>query len=126
MLQWVFDVNLFQKLGFPRELAQNGQEAIDMIAQRAARGETPYSIILIDNQMPVMVGAEAVAKIRALGYTQPIIGITGDPVGSPDRLEFEASGVDTVVDKTSVGIAFITTLLQEQLALQSPPVDRVS
>lgn len=43
--------------------------------------------------------------------------MTGDPSGSPERSEFEASGLDVCVDKSTEGVKFLCALIQD-LALQ--------
>ena len=63
--------------------------------------------------MPVMKGADATRALRAGGCTALIIGMTGDPVGSPERSEFEASGLNACVDKDRKGIEYLIGLLQD-------------
>lgn len=36
-----------------------------------------YEVIFLDNQMPVMSGLESVAKMRAAGRTDLVVGVTG-------------------------------------------------
>jgi CheY-like chemotaxis protein len=55
--------------------AENGQEAIDLINQ-ADTSETPFDIVLMDMQMPVMDGYAAVRQLRSQGYKKPIIAVT--------------------------------------------------
>lgn len=40
-------------------------------------GESKYAVIFLDNQMPVMSGLKMVEKLRALGRTDFIVGVTG-------------------------------------------------
>ena len=48
--------------------------------------------------MPNMMGPEAVEKIRALGYTGPILGVTGNTL--PEQVaDFVSHGVDEVLAK---------------------------
>ncbi len=59
------------------EVANNGQEALDMLREKA------YDLVLMDLQMPVMDGYEATKKIRSgsVGETKkniPIIAVTAD------------------------------------------------
>ncbi len=66
---------LLKKAGAEVVVADNGRIAYDLAL--AARDEgTPFDVILMDIQMPVMDGYEATAKLRKAGYTGPIIALT--------------------------------------------------
>ena len=56
-------------------LAENGKIAIDTIQKNVAAG-TPFDIVLMDMQMPIMDGYEATQHLRNLGYDRPIVAIT--------------------------------------------------
>ena len=66
---------LLQRLGYGQvEIANNGQEAVEMVSQRG------YEIVFMDLQMPVMGGVDATREIRGnfLLKNQPaIIAMTG-------------------------------------------------
>jgi osomolarity two-component system response regulator SKN7 len=52
----------------------------------------------MDSVMPNMNGLQAASKIRAMGYTKPIIGITGNTL--PEQIqEFISHGADNVIQK---------------------------
>jgi len=51
--------------------AANGQEAIDMLSQNA-----DVTLVLMDWNMPVMTGIDALKKIRAGGSAVPIVMVT--------------------------------------------------
>ncbi len=55
-------------------LAGNGQIALDLIHDNTER--SPFDVVLMDMQMPVMDGYEATLQLRHRGYKQPIIAIT--------------------------------------------------
>ena len=63
---------LLEAIGLTVDLAEDGQEAVEMAGQQA------YDLILMDMQMPRLSGVEATRLIRALpGYADtPIIGLT--------------------------------------------------
>jgi two-component system, sensor histidine kinase len=65
---------LFQRVlagaGARVEIASNGVEAIAHQAGKA------YDLIIMDVRMPIMDGYEATRRIRASGYTNPIIALT--------------------------------------------------
>ena len=102
--------------------AEDGQIAVDMVKDK---GLTTYDVILMDFVMvsrlpllflpshnlfscshvilvilfqPVMDGPDATKAIRALGYTSPIIGCTGNTLDM-DLLRFKESGCDRVIGK---------------------------
>ena len=62
--------HLLSKLGAHVELAADGNEAVTKAMN------TPYDIILMDVQMPIMNGYEATSILRAQGYEKPVIALT--------------------------------------------------
>ena len=64
------------------EAAEDGVEAVNMVQSSlknddAVMTRKSYDLILCDSVMPNMTGPEAVKQIRAMGYTRPILGVTG-------------------------------------------------
>ncbi len=59
------------------EFVENGQLAIDAIEHAQAQS-TPFDLVLMDMQMPVMNGHDATRKLRSLDYHQPIIALTAE------------------------------------------------
>jgi len=81
-------------LGLQTDIAENGQEAIDMAAR------TEYSAIFMDCQMPVIDGFEATRQIRKAekGRRVPIIAVTA--MTTPrDRRRCEECGMDAYLTK---------------------------
>ncbi len=69
----------------------------------------PFDCILMDFVMPVMDGPTATKEIRALGYTAPIFGVTGNCLDF-DVKRFKDCGATEVFAKPfSVGV-FHTTM----------------
>jgi PAS domain S-box-containing protein len=64
---------LLDDFGFERDIADNGQIAVDKLHEKS------YDVILMDLQMPVMNGFEATDHIRnVLKLSVPIIALTAD------------------------------------------------
>jgi PAS domain S-box-containing protein len=83
------------KWGYTVDSVENGRLAV------AAFSAGKYDIALMDMQMPVMDGSEAVALMRAAeknGDRMPIIALTADLVGEHQK-SFLAAGADIVVPK---------------------------
>jgi signal transduction histidine kinase/CheY-like chemotaxis protein len=84
---------MFQRLGLPVDLANNGREAVDLWEKHRHR------LAFLDCQMPVMDGYEATAEIRRLetpGERTAIIAMTADIQGRDRCLE---AGMDDFVLK---------------------------
>ena len=62
-------------------LAENGQIAADL-ALRAEADGNPFSIILMDLQMPVLDGYAATRFLRRSGYKRPIIALSAHAMTS--------------------------------------------
>jgi len=80
------------ELGFECKAVADGLEAIE-----AALAQ-PYTIVLLDMDMPFMDGYETVRVLRERGYTAPVIGFTAHQAGAPvERALIE--GCDDVLSK---------------------------
>jgi two-component system CheB/CheR fusion protein len=69
--------HLLQAVGATVDEAEDGQQAIDRVAAMQA-DEPAFDLILLDMQMPGVDGYTAAAKLRSLGFTNPIIALTAD------------------------------------------------
>ena len=85
-------MTLLQRLGYAADLAENGQQAVDAVAA------TPYAMVLMDMQMPVMDGIEATRIIRASGAKLPIVALTANAMQS-DQDACRAAGMDDFLGK---------------------------
>jgi CheY-like chemotaxis protein len=90
---------LLQMAGFEVDLAENGRIAVDRVA--AMNGcQTPYDLVLMDLQMPVMDGLSATLDIRAdpRNGNLPIAAMTAN-VMQEDRQRCEDAGMNGFVLK---------------------------
>ncbi|HKB28421.1 MAG TPA: response regulator, partial [Candidatus Limnocylindrales bacterium] len=80
--------------GFDTVLAENGREALERIA------EVSIDIVLMDVEMPVLGGLEALREIRANDRSRrlPVILVTGS-AGEADRVRGLENGADDYLAK---------------------------
>jgi osomolarity two-component system sensor histidine kinase SLN1 len=57
-----------------------------------------FDIVFLDNQMPQMSGLEAIARLRAAGREDLVVGVTGNAL-IRDQDEYLSAGVDHVLIK---------------------------
>ncbi|MCP4152602.1 MAG: response regulator, partial [bacterium] len=101
----VVALKLLEKLGYNADVAGNGKEALDALANKK------YDLVLMDCQMPVMDGYEATREIRAREkkeYEQmdqnvpiahiPILAMTADAMEGAQKKCIEA-GMDDYISK---------------------------
>ncbi|MGA3006712.1 MAG: ATP-binding protein [Opitutaceae bacterium] len=108
---------MLERTGCRADFVSNGQEAVDAVKR------TPYDVILMDCQMPVMDGFEATRQIRQWETTQiglptiRIIAMTANAFRE-DRNLCLAAGMDSYVSKP-MRIESLRSVLQEYL--DTPP-----
>ncbi|WP_295386568.1 ATP-binding protein [uncultured Thiodictyon sp.] len=90
-------VGMLKRLGHQVAIANNGQEALDQLA------EQPFDLVLMDMQMPVMDGLEATRQLRAREAAQglartTVIAITANAMAS-DQAVCRAAGMDGFISK---------------------------
>ncbi len=104
-----------EDFGLQVELADNGQEALKMLA------DSTYDLVLMDCQMPVMDGFEASRKIRdpqsaVCDQSIPIVAMTAN-VMQGDREKCVDAGMDDYISKP-VDPEDLQKVLQRWLPLQ--------
>ncbi len=86
-------VHMLRRLGHNADLAEDGEEAVAAVAR------TPYDIVLMDVQMPMVDGLTATRRIRAADGAQPrIVAMTANAMAG-DREVCLAAGMDDYLSK---------------------------
>ena len=90
---------MLRSAGFAVDLAENGAVAIQRV-QAQLLGDTPYDIVLMDMQMPVMDGVTAALCLREFVDFQqlPIVAMTANAMKA-DRERCLAAGMNGFVTK---------------------------
>ncbi|KAJ3916299.1 Tco5, signal transduction HAMP domain histidine kinase [Lentinula edodes] len=107
---------MLERMGCEVTTAENGDLALRILlspdsdgessSQSCSNSEQPvasdtvskFHIIFLDNQMPVLSGVKAIAKLRDLGRRDFVVGVTGNALVS-DQREYLDAGVDHVLTK---------------------------
>ena len=77
----------FYRRGFFVRVAENGERAVAICEEEA------FDVLLIDMEMPVMNGPEAIKKIRVLYPEMPILVFTGFSESIQDAIDVGANQV---------------------------------
>lgn len=85
------------RAGYEVIQARNGKEALDHVRDSADRGQ-PFSAVIMDMEMPVLDGYEAVRRLRAEGFDAPILAVTAFAMRQ-DREECLRLGCDEHISK---------------------------
>ena len=80
------------KFGAVVETANDGREAVD----KALASE--YDVVLLDIQMPVMDGYQAIETLKGAGYPKPVIALTAHAMAEA-KAQTRAAGFDSHVCK---------------------------
>ncbi|MEM1098709.1 MAG: ATP-binding protein, partial [Planctomycetota bacterium] len=79
---------ILKKAGLTVDLANDGQEALDMLDE--ATGDQSYDVVLMDIQMPRVDGLTATARARDQGFTGPIVALSAHVMKEQREQAFEA------------------------------------
>jgi signal transduction histidine kinase/DNA-binding response OmpR family regulator/HPt (histidine-containing phosphotransfer) domain-containing protein len=107
-------VAILRNAGHDVAVARNGEEAV------AAVQEAEYDVVLMDVQMPVLDGVQAMARIRALGPEKrgvPIIALTAHAMTGA-RETYLAAGMDDYLSKPINAGALLSKLGELAIALK--------
>lgn len=83
---------MLEKLGITAVILSNGQEALDYLHTNTV------DLILMDCRMPIIDGYQATSRLRANGYTKPIIALTAGTT-STERDLCKTVGMDDLLSK---------------------------
>lgn len=104
-------VRAIRHLGGGCDEAIDGQDAVNKVGE-SIENRRMYDLVLIDYQMPILDGPEAVSQMRVKGFTGKIVGITGY-ADEFHRNNFISHGADKVLLKP-VSVADLGSLLHIQ------------
>jgi two-component system CheB/CheR fusion protein len=88
---------MIEKSGGETVVCENGQQAIERL-NIGNPIEQKFDVVVMDMQMPVLDGINAVRKLRASGYDRPIIALTANAM-STDRQACLDAGYTDYLDK---------------------------
>jgi signal transduction histidine kinase/ActR/RegA family two-component response regulator len=115
---------VLQKSGAQVVTVENGQMAVDQ-ALAAEEQRNPFHVILMDMQMPIMDGYQAVALLRAKRYRRPIIALTAHAMMG-DREKCLAAGCDDYSTKPIDRAALIDKIAEwAARSPAAPPTDQL-
>ncbi len=105
---------ILRKAGIDVELAENGQIACDK-ALAAALAGSPFDVILMDMEMPILDGYSATRRLRESGYTCPIVALTAHAMES-ERKDCLLAGCDDHATKPIQRDALLATISRHGMA----------
>ena len=94
-----------EKAGAQVTVVENGQQAVDAVLTSKANGSL-FDLVLMDMQMPVLDGRNAVGDLRKLGFELPIVALTADAMKGV-REELMAEGCDEYLAKPIDGAMLV-------------------
>jgi CheY-like chemotaxis protein len=110
---------MLKKLGVEVVGVMNGRDAVDVALAAEQRG-TPFDLVLLDMQMPVLDGYGAAADLRSQGYPRPIVALTAHAM-SDDAAKCHAAGCDDYATKP-INRDRLRAVLAKHLAVQTADV----
>lgn len=97
---------ILEKAGATVDTAENGRQALKRIAEAQSAAQ-PYHVVLMDMLMPELNGFEAVAKLRAAGWSTPVVALTASAMAG-DRDRCLQAGCDDYLTKPIDSLTLIT------------------
>lgn len=100
--------HMLKEVGADVVTAKNGKECVDT-ALSAMENESPFDVILMDIQMPVLDGNGATRILRRSGYKHPIVAMTARSTEEDRRMTID-SGCDDYINKLAGQRAFLESV----------------
>jgi Amt family ammonium transporter len=100
--------HVLERAGYEVTIAENGLVGVELALAAAEEG-TPFSVVLMDVQMPVLDGYGATRQLRDQGYTGPIIALTAHALPSERQRCLEA-GCDAFATKPLERLELLETI----------------
>lgn len=85
--------SILERMGLQVSSVTNGREAVSLVSSSA-----PFDLVLMDIQMPVMSGLDALQELRAMDIRCPVIALTAN-VMSDDVERYRSAGFDDYIAK---------------------------
>jgi len=86
------------RVGIKTVIADNGKLGVEAVEERMAKNKKMFDLILMDIQMPVMDGIEAMARLCEIENTVPVVALTAN-IMSTDREMYLACGMSDYLPK---------------------------
>ena len=102
---------LLGKMGADVSVVENGEQACQLVLRAEANG-TPFDLILMDMQMPIMDGYDAVSRLRREGCTSRIVALTAFTMDG-DRKKCLDAGCNAYLMKPIEREVFVSTVVEQ-------------